>query len=84
VAAVLVCGREDGGGGCGRGEGNRWRGHASADLAACAVWRRNRDGGGIARWHRAAGVRGGDGGRRIVADERADGIRKRGQSTVLS
>jgi hypothetical protein len=43
-----------------------------------------RYGGGIARWRRASGVRGGDGGGRIVADERAGGIGKRGQSTVLS
>jgi hypothetical protein len=33
MAAVLGGGGEDGGRGCGRGEGNRGRGHASADLA---------------------------------------------------
>jgi hypothetical protein len=43
-----------------------------------------RYGGGIVRWRRAAGVRDGDGGGRIVADERAGGTGKRGQSTVLS
>jgi hypothetical protein len=32
-SAVLGCGREDGDRGYGRGEGNRERGHASADLA---------------------------------------------------